>query len=97
MGRSPGLRAADMTICESRTPQKTRSIRFEHAHPPPSFHSFDTPSRDPFTILIYRTSHRWIRTYYCIPDSYFIRSLFTSDALLIAVFQIRPANDGGDS
>ena len=51
MVQSPGFRATDMTICESWTPQKTCSIRFEHAHPP-SFHSFDTSSRDPFTILI---------------------------------------------
>ena len=55
MARSLGLRATDMTICDSRTPQKTCSIRFECAHPPQSFHSFDTPRRDPLTITIYKT------------------------------------------
>ena len=62
------------------TPE-TRSIRFECAHLPLSFHSFGASNRDPFTILAYKTSRRWFRTY-CIPNSHsYIRSHFACPRL----------------
>jgi hypothetical protein len=72
MAQSPGLWEIDMTtIYESWTPRKTCTIRFECGRLPLTSHSFDTPARDPFMILIHKTSYRWIRTCYCIPNSYF--------------------------